>query len=505
MVCLSRARAARRSLADSVGVRSARQALALLPTGGRENDLVRADAHDVLALILDDQNRSDLALDHAHRAMFLRRACYGDVHEEVAESYYRLGSAQMSLGHRDSALATMRAGLETRLRCGIAADRRIGDFHCEIAWLLEFEGDLDGARASLSDALREYEVRKGPRHPAMSMGLQRAGVFEMRSGDLSRAIDLTQQALEIAETVPGINPANLALQRTNLGIQLTEVGDLGRANRLLRAAVATFQEQLGLDHRETLWAEVALATTESALGDTAEAAARFRSVCRRFEAGESLTTTGALTQARAGLAEILRDSDPRAALALVEAAESAEQAEPERSWKQVADAQRMRLNLLADLGDRRAVAQQDTALTRTLDEHDLRGTDIEARALADGSLALARIGRFDEAAARARAGSALSGALLLRDLRALPDREGLTLSGVHSASLDALLTLSSSGHGEAAVAWDEADPLAWTGARRGDASAPARRGNVRHGGAARPCRLDVGHTAPGAVRSARGR
>lgn len=461
LVCLSRARAARRSLADSVAVRSARQALVLLPAGGREHNLVRADAHDVLSLILDDLNRSDLALGHAHRAMFLRRACYGDIHEEVAESYYRLGSAQMSLGYLDSALTTMRAGLETRLRCEIKADRRIGDFHCEIAWLLEYEGDLDGARASLDDALREYEARKGPRHPAMSMGLQRAGLFEMRSGDISRAIDLTQQALEIAETVPGINPANLALQRTNLGIQLTEVGEPVRANRLLREALAVYQEQLGLDHRETLWAEVALATTESALGDTAEAAARFRSVCRRFEAGESLTTTGALTDARAGLAEILRDSDPRAALDLIEAAEAAELAEPECNWKQVAEAQRIRMSLLADLGDRQAVVRQDSALTRTLDEHDLRGTDIEAWALADGGLALARIGRVDDAVARTRAGAALSRTLLLRDLHALPDREGLTLSGVHSTSLDALLALTLEGHGEAAAAWDEL--IRWRG------------------------------------------
>lgn len=455
LVCLSRARAARRSLADSVAVRSAFQALALLPPGGRERDLVRGDAHDVLSLILDEQNRADLALDHAHRAMALRRACYGEVHEEVAESFYRLGNAQMSLGLRDSALATMRAGLETRLRCGIEGDRRIGDFHTEIASLLEFEGDLDGARASLGDALREYEARKGPRHPAMSQGLQRAGMFEKRSGDISRAVDFSLQALAVAEAVTGYNPVNLALLRANVAVLLTEMGDVGRANRLLLEAVPVYQEQLGPDHRQTLWAEVALATTEAALGDTAEASARFRSVCLRIEAGESLTSTGALTQARAGLAEIQAERDPRAALDLIEAAEAAERARPDRDWKTVADAQRIRLRLLSDLGDRTAMARQDAALARTLDEHGLRGTDIEARALADGSLSLAQAGRVDEAVARARAGAALSRELMLRDLRALPDREGLALAGARSASLDALLVLALEGHGEASAAWDE--------------------------------------------------
>lgn len=455
LVCLSRARAARRSLADSAAVRSARQALALLPSGSRERDLVRGDAHDVLSLILDEQNRADLALDHAHRAMALRRSCYGEVHEEVAESYYRLRVAQMSLGHRDSALATMRAGLATRLQCGIQGDRRIGDFHSEIAGLLELGGDLDGARASLDDALREYAARKGPRHPAMTQGLQRAGMFEKRCGDISRAVDFSLQALDIAESVTGYNPVNLALLRANVAVLLTEMGDVGRAHHLLLEAVPVYREQLGPDHRQTLWAEVALATTEAALGDTAEATARFRGVCRRIEAGESLTSTGALTQARAGLAEILAERDPRAALDLIEAAEAAERARPDRDWKTVADAQRIRLRLLSDLGDRAAMARQDAALMRLLDEHGLRGTDVEARALADGSLALARAGRIDEAVVRARAGAALSRRLMLRDLRALPDREGLTLAGARSASLDALMVLALEGHGEAVEAWDE--------------------------------------------------
>jgi hypothetical protein len=461
LVCLSRARAARRSLADSVAVRSARQALALLPPGGRERDLVRGDAHDVLSLILDEQNRADLALDHAHRAMALRRSCYGEVHEEVAESFYRLGSAQMSLGLRDSALATMRAGLETRLRCGIQGDRRIGDFHTEIALVLELEGDLDGARASLGDALREYETRKGPRHPAMTQGLQRAAMFEKRSGDVARAVDLSLQAVAVAEAVTGYNPANLALLRGNVAVLLTEMGDVVRANRLLLEAVPVYQEQLGPDHRQTLWAEVALATTEAALGDTARAAVRFRSVCRRIEAGESLTSTGALTQARAALAELQAEHDPRSALGLIEAAEAAERARPDLNWTTVADMQRIRLRLLSDLGERAAMARQDAALARTLDEHGLRGTDIEARALADGSLSLARAGRVSEAVARARAGAALSRALMLRDLCALPDREGLTLAGARSASLDALLVLALDGHGEAATAWDEV--VRWRG------------------------------------------
>lgn len=461
LVALARARAARRSLADSVAVRSALQALELLAPGAKERDMVLADAHDVLSLILDEQNRADLALGHAHRALALRRACFGDVHEEVAESLYRLGTAQMSLGQVDSALVTMRTGLDLRLRLGIPRDRRIGDFHGELASLLESQGDLDGARAELEATIGEYAARLGPGHPAMCQGLQRASIFEFHNGDLARAAELSQRAVTIAEAVPGYNPVNLALLRGNLVILLSELGDYPRARRVAAQVVPVYTEHLGLRHRQTLWAEVALATTESALGDTASAAARLRSVCLRFETGEPLTSTGALTQARAGLAEILEERDPRAALALAESAETAERARPDLNWTTVIGLQVHQLRLHSKLGDLQAVARLDASIEQEFEAHGLRGSVAEAEALAERSLAASRAGRADDAVRLARAGAALSRERLVRDLRALPDREGLMLAGQRSVPLDALLGQVASGAGDAAAAWDEL--IRWRG------------------------------------------
>ncbi len=455
LVSLSRARAARRSLADSVAVRSARQALDLLAGGDAARDTLRADAHDVLALIHNEQNRCDLALDHARRALALRRLVFGDAHEEVSESWYRLGTAQMCLGLADSALATFREGLAVRRGLGLERDRRVGDFHCEIASLLDAAGDVDGARAELEAALREYESRLGAAHAAMTMGLQRLCIFEYRNGDISGAADLAQRAVALAESLPGYNPVNLALLRGNLAVALSEIGDFARARRALEQVVPVYTGQLGANHRQTLWAQAALAAAESALGDTTAAAARFRGVCRGFESAGSLSSTGALTQARAGLAHIAADSDPAAALALARSAEAAERSRPDLSWKTVADLQALQLRLHAELGDRAAVASQDSALLHTLAAHALRGSAVEARAQAERSLALARCGRSAEAVAAARDGAALARRLVRRDLRALPDREGLALAGSRSAPLDALLVLALDGRVPAAVALDE--------------------------------------------------
>lgn len=465
LVALSRARAARRSLADSVAIRSARQALSLLVPGARERDIVRADAHDVLSLILEEQNHVDQALDHGRRALALRRACFGDTHEEVAESLYRQGVAQMSLGMVDSSLATMRTGLEVRLRLGLARDRRIGDFHSEIAALLEQQGDLDGARAELDACVREYAARLGPDHPAMCQGLQRACIFEYHNGDLARAADLAQRAVATAEAVPGFNPVNLALLRGNLMVALSDLGDFERARRVGAQVVPVYTENLGPNHRQTLWAEAALAETETALGDTAAAAARYRSVCRRFESDPTITSTGALTQARAGLSVILQDSDPQAALALAESAEAAERARPDLNWKTVVDIEVQQLRLQATLGSQVEVARLESAIARDLGAHGLVGTETEAKALVERSLAAAAFGRTREAVGLAHDGAAIARGLLRRDLRALPDREGLTLAGERSAPLDALLGQlvvgSQAGVEVVAGAWDEL--IRWRG------------------------------------------
>ena len=455
LVALSRARAARRALADSVAAQSARRALALLPRGDVAADPVRADAHDVLALILDEQNRCDLALAHAHGALSLRRSVFGDRHEEVAESWYRLGSAQLCLGLADSALATFRTGLAVRRDLGLERDRRVGDFHCEIAQILDGRGDVDAARDELHAALREYAARLGARHAAMTMGLQRLCTLEYNNGDIAGAADLAQQAVALAESLPGYNPVNLALLRANLAVALSAIGDHERARQALARVLPVYEAHLGEDHRETLWARTALGTAESALGDTASAAARFRDVCRRFESAGTLTSTGALTQARAGLATIAAARDPREALALARAAESAERSRPDLSWKSVAELQAMQLRLHAELGDGAAVARLDTALARTLDSHALRGTAAESQAQAERALALVRVGRGTEAVAAARAGAALARELVLRDVRALPQREALALAGTRSAPLDALLVLAADGRAAPADAWDE--------------------------------------------------
>lgn len=462
LVTVARARAVQRSYADSVAVRSARRALALELPATPEADLQRALVRDALAQILTDTGVREEALGHARRALALRRSRLGDAHRDVSESWYRLGNSFMVLGRPDSALVAARAGLAVRERLDLPRDRRLGDFHAQIASQLERLGDIDGARAELDAALAEYARQLGSEHPANTLGLQRACAFAYRNGQLARAVDLGLKAVAIAESAPGYSASDLALHRGNLVIALMEIGDYARAKRVIEQVIPVYLQNLGPDHEQTLWAQVLLANANAALGDTTAAVAGYRAIVARKEAGDGSVHVDGVTEARAGLAEMLAETDPRAALAEAEAAEANELALAEPFWTSVVTLKTRQLSLQSRLGAHAAVVRLDRAIEEDLDAHGLRGSKVEVEALAERSAAAARSGDDNKARRLALAGARLSRSLLVRDVRALSEREGLALAGERNQPLDALLALApTAGATDAAATWDEL--IRWRG------------------------------------------
>ncbi len=461
-VSQARARIAQRQLADSTAQRSAEYALELLAALAQPHDLLRASAHDVLALVRYEQNRSDLALDHAHRTLALRRRSLGDRHALVAEALYRLGTLHLTLGWTDSSLAVMREGLDLRRSLAIAGDRRLGDFHTEIAELLERRDDLDGARAELTRALRAYEEQLGPANTALTQGLQRFAAFEYRNGEVARAGDLLQRAIAIGLANPDFNSVSLAVLQTNLAVLLAELGDFAGSRRFVEPAVPVLAEHLGPQHRQTLWAEVVLANAAAAAGDTTAAARLYQNVCDHYETSAGLTTTAQYTHALAGLAELRQDADPAAALRLIAAAEAAERARPDGSAATISDLLALQVRLHAGLGQ---WDQLDLAAGRLADhlaQNGLGESRIEARALAELSWAAGRRGRPAEARQLALRGAQVARRQLVQSVRALSDRHALTLAGERAGPLAALLAhAGGAGSNAAAEAWDEL--IRWRG------------------------------------------
>ncbi|MFN8177506.1 MAG: CHAT domain-containing tetratricopeptide repeat protein [bacterium] len=459
---LARVRLEQRVFADSVALRSAARALELLTPPDPSTDLLRAQAHDTLAGILNEEGHSDRALEHAREALAIRREKLGEASEPVTSSYYRVGNTLKRLGEADSALVALRQGLTLRVRLGLPHDRLIGDFHAEIAALLETQGDWDGARAELETALREYESRLGPDNPAMCQGLSRYGTFEFHCGDVARAIDLDQRAVEIAEASPTYSASNLALLRGNLAVGLIELGDFARGHRLVEKALPVFEERLGPRHRQTRWAQYMLGFTEAAEGDSSGAVDRLRAVCKAIEADSTITDTSVLAQAWAEIAQILQDSNTKEALAIAERVEKIERSRPTPAPYAVVELQCLQLRLQAKLAHWSAVDSLAERLGKDLDTFGLRGAKSEIVALTEQSEAASWRGRRGDAVRIALEGSRLARKNLVDNLRTLPDREGLAMVGQRCEPLDVLVDQASvPDTRDAGTAWDEV--IRWRG------------------------------------------
>ncbi len=466
-------------LADSTAIRSAERALDLLPRVLPADDLLVGEAHDVLAGILGELHRAADALPHARTALEIRRAKLGDVHDDVAAAWYRLGITFDMVGEPDSSIAALRTAIDVRLRGGNPGGRRIGDYHSEIATVLERTGRREEARAELDAMLEAYESRVGPTHPAMCQGLQRYSAFVYREGDLARSADMALRAVEIAEASPGFNPGNLALLRGNLGVVLGEIGDHVRARALFEEVLPVFEARLGPNHARTLWARFQVGYSQLALEDTAGARASLEAVCAAPVEETAVTDPGLLAQAHLGLGQILATSDPAAALAHADDAERLERARPAPNGRTLTGAQSLKLHATSLLGRWDEVDRIAARLQGELDTHGLRGTDNEAVALATMSRAAVRRGRPDEGMRLARAAAEVSRRELVRNARALPDRQGLLLAGRRSAPLELLLAQGLAGDAAHAPAvWDEL--IRWRGLVRAEV---ARRRAPREGAA----------------------
>lgn len=453
---IARARLGQRILADSVAHRSALRALELFEQATPRDDLGGADAHDALAALLNEEEHSDRALEHATQALAIRRERLGDVDVFTTSSYYRLGTTLKRLGRADSALAVLRTGLDFRLRLDRPKDRMVGDFHSDISVVLENMGRLDEARAELEAMLREYETRLSPTHTAMCQGLQRYGTFEFHNGDVARSIDLTQRAVRIAEASPGYSPSNLALLRGNLAVSLMDLGDYSRARRLVQEALPVFEQRLGPRHRQTLWAKYMLGLATAVAGDTLAAVEMFQGVCRTLESDSTLTDTSTLSQARLAIAELQQDSNTKSAVALVEKGEATERARPVPNRMWLVNAESLHLRLAAKLGDWDAVDRLSDRVERDLDEFALRGSKAHVIALTEQCEAAAWRGRRSDAVRFALEASRLARQTIVENMRALPDRQGMSLAAARCEPLDVLVEQASApGSGDAATAWDE--------------------------------------------------
>jgi CHAT domain-containing protein/tetratricopeptide (TPR) repeat protein len=138
----------------------------------------------------------------------------------------------------------------------LAIHRRIlGDVPYEItvsledlATLLQYSGDLDGAETFFRESLEIRRELQGDRHIDVGVSLNNFAMLLQAKGDLAGAEEHLGEAIDIIKGEFGDDDLDVATLTNNLGMLLYYQGDYDGAEPLYREALATRRAQLPADH-----------------------------------------------------------------------------------------------------------------------------------------------------------------------------------------------------------------------------------------------------------------
>ncbi len=181
-------------------------------------------------------------LELLERAYELRRAAYGDEHPRVAEALNNIGAALYQLGRYDEATAKLERSLAIRRKL-------FGPRHLLVAstlgnlgsgWM-ELERFADAEQA-LREALEITEQSLGAEHERSTMLMNNLANVLERQLRYDESIALHRRALAIREKLAGPHSLDAARSLTNLGVALENGGHAEEAHGVLARAVAIFGE-----------------------------------------------------------------------------------------------------------------------------------------------------------------------------------------------------------------------------------------------------------------------
>ena len=160
-----------------------------------------------------------------------------------------IGELEVTQGHYDDAVRTLRAGLDqARPGSAYGDDRSLAILHNTLGVTLAKHGDLDAAIAEFRIAQRLTEAVFGPDHPDVATSVSNLGAALDDQGKPEEAMTLQRRALAIRERAYGPADPEVGISRVNIGSILAEQGNFRDALLELEHGRAIFEHALGGEH-----------------------------------------------------------------------------------------------------------------------------------------------------------------------------------------------------------------------------------------------------------------
>ena len=217
------------------------RSLALAHASGADALVDRANSLSGLGHVLHRRRFHDAARQNFEEALRIRRELYGtNGHPHIADSLCELAGVLEVQGELTGALAHLEESLRIRLKVCGTDHPAVADSLCAIADVLRLQGDLSGARRHLEDALQiTRRVPGSDEHPMVAKALRAVSGVYRAQGDIQGARQSLERSLAVMRTVFDTDEhPDVADCMAELAGLLRTQGDLPSARQALERAIA---------------------------------------------------------------------------------------------------------------------------------------------------------------------------------------------------------------------------------------------------------------------------
>jgi serine/threonine protein kinase/Flp pilus assembly protein TadD len=312
----------------------------------QEHDLGSRGVADTLAALAGltaELGHPEEGLDHAARALALRRQALPSGHPDIMASLRQLGKLTGEAGRHGEALEYLREVTELHRRSG--SDEELAADLLALSQVMYFAGDLKEAEATIREcidlltrinapaadrasalntlgatlwkgwrlveaqapyrqALELYRAAYGDEHARTAVAYNNLANLLIWLGDGAEASTLMERAVAINRAAYGESHPTVGINLSNLANMMRSSGRLAEAEQIHRDVLASVREQLGSEHPRTIVALYSLGSTllltrryEEAEGYLVEALERGAGVLGA-DHGDQLTTLVTIARLR---------------------------------------------------------------------------------------------------------------------------------------------------------------------------------------------------------------
>jgi len=210
-----------------------------------EDHLSVATAHNGLAVAYYNLDRTEEGIEHAQRALEIRRTQLGD-HPLVANTLNNLAVFVEEGGDMEEAVGYYREALRIWIAAHGSRHPDASPIYSNLSDTLGKLGRLREAAVMRDSALALDRATLPPDHPFLARGLVQQGRLHMQLGQSQEAVASFRESVRIYQGRTELPPEELSVAEAELGLALAAMGTMGEARTLLRRA----QTSLGNDSGE---------------------------------------------------------------------------------------------------------------------------------------------------------------------------------------------------------------------------------------------------------------